>query len=197
MTVKKSLKVLLAASALMVAPLAAVIVAAPASAQTSDLAKLQITTQVIGNLKIVDVMARAGAQTLLADETVKTLTQPEQDRLVSFYTDGLYAQESVLNEKLATSCTEAFTMEELKVLLRLSQINYIQQLVAQGGDPSLTADPATMTAADRTFYDQYADSDIVMRLASKINFDVIKPELEAITLKAFTDFLAWRAHLPA
>jgi hypothetical protein len=197
MTLKPLLKAVLTSLALVIAPMSAGLAAAPAAAQATDPARLQITTQVIGNLKVVDVMARAGAQALLADETVKTFTKVEQDRLVKFYIDGLHAQEADLNRKLATSCANEFTMDELKVLLRLSQIKYIQQLVAQGGDSSLTADPATMTADDKAFYDQYADSDIVTRLADKMNFDIIKPELEAITLKAFTDFLAWRAEQPA
>lgn len=192
-----SFKALFTAAALALSAMAVTTIATPAAAQATDPVKLDLTARVLGNLKIVDVMARAGAQTLLADETIKTFTPTEQNRLVQFYTDGLHAQEGALNRKLAASCADQFTVDELKVLVRLSQIKYIQQLVAQGGDPSLVADPSTMSADDKAVYDQYSNSDLVPRLASNLNFDIIKPDLEAITIQAITDFLAWRAQQPA
>ncbi|ESQ92979.1 hypothetical protein ABAC460_01640 [Asticcacaulis sp. AC460] len=192
-----SFKALFTAAALALSAMAVTTIATPAAAQATDPVKLDLTARVLGNLKIVDVMARAGAQTLLADETIKSFTPTEQNRLVQFYTDGLHAEESALNRKLAASCADDFTADELKVLLRLSQIKYIQQLVAQGGDPSINADPSTMSADDKAVYDQYSNSDLVTRLADNLDFDAIKPDLEAITLQAVTDFLAWRAQQPA
>ncbi|EGF92541.1 hypothetical protein ABI_09780 [Asticcacaulis biprosthecium C19] len=192
-----SYKAVITAIALAVSSVTMAASPAVAIAQQVDAAKLDITARIIGNLKVVNVMARAGTQTLLADETIKSFTPVEQTRLVKFYTDGLYAQETALNRKLAASCADKFTMDELKVLLRLTQIRYVQQLVAQGGDPSLTADPSTMTADDRAIYDQYANSDLVPRLAQHLDFGVITPDLEAITLQAITDFIAWRAEQPA
>ncbi|HVZ30154.1 MAG TPA: hypothetical protein VG839_07145, partial [Asticcacaulis sp.] len=141
--------VLLAAGLALAAVPALLPVAADAQVLADSPAKVQAVETILGNLKVYDVLVHVGQKSLLESPDAANYTPAQKAQLSQLFASAMAKRRTVLVHKLAMSCRSDYTLDQLNNLTQLSKIKYIQDLVAQGGDPSLIADAGSLTVADQ------------------------------------------------
>lgn len=191
MTMKRLFTPLLLAAGLSMTAAPALIPAA-AQAQTviaSDPARLQKVEGIMTNLKLYEVMVHMGQKTLVESPGSASYTSAQKAQLAQYFSDAMAKRRTVLIHKLAVGTRGDFSADQLDNLVALSKVKYVQDLVAQGADPSQVADASSMTVADQNLVQTVGNAPYVGDFFTKaINYDVIKDDVVAATLEAYKAF---------
>jgi hypothetical protein len=181
--------VLAAGLALTAAP---ALMPAAAQAQTviaSDPARLRAVEGIMTNLKLYEVMVHMGQKTLVESPDAANYTPAQKAQLAQYFADAMAKRRTVLIHKLAVGTRGDYSMDQLNNLLALSKVKYVQDLVAQGADPSQFADASSMTVADQNLVQAVGNQPYVGDFFTKaIDYDVIKDDIVAATLETYKAF---------
>lgn len=162
---------------------------AQTSAQTvivSDPARLQVTESIMTNLKLYEIMVHVGQKTLLESNDVASYSAAQKTQLTQAFADAMAKRRGSVIRKLAAGVRGDFSMEQLNNLNALSRIKYVQDLIAQGADPTLVADAGSMSTADQTFIQSIGNAPYVTDFFTKaIDYNVIKDDVIAATVDAY------------
>ncbi len=132
--------------------------ATPAAAPAHDPAKVAVAKQILANFGIVDSLTLGGKSGLGQDDTIKALPKPDQDMVMSLFSDEMMKRKATIIDAVAPDNVDRFTLDQLNAILNLSKIKYVHDLVLSGADPSLPEpDPTTMTQAEAATF-KAADS---------------------------------------
>ncbi len=196
MTVNRFIAPLFVAAGLVMAaaPAAQAADTAPPAPQTadtrlliaSDPAKLRVTQGIVTNLKLYELMVRVGQKTLAETPETASYTPDRKAALAQAFNDAMAKRRAGMIQKLAAGTRGDFSLEQLNNLTTLSKIKYVQDLIAQGADPSLVADAGTMTVAEQNLIQTLGNEAYVSTFFTQgLNFDVIKGDITDATLEAF------------
>jgi hypothetical protein len=187
-----TIRLLLAAIWLGLAPLSAVLPNPAVAAATAEVGTVATIEQIYSNLGVVDVMKLSMQQSLINAPSMSNFTSAQKAKLVEITGTVMDEQRPALLHKLAVANKGDLTPPQLQVILKISKIKYIQDAIAHGADPSRVADPKTMTAEESTFLDSVEKEQYILDfLQRSANFDSVKPDMEAISTTVVERFVAW------
>ncbi|MDV6331783.1 hypothetical protein [Asticcacaulis sp. 201] len=187
-----TIRLLLAAIWLGLAPLSAALPNPAVAAPTAEARSIATIEEIYSNLGVVDVMKLSMQQALINAPSMSNFTSAQKAKLVEITGTVIDEQRPALLHKLAIANRGDLTPPQLQVILKISKIRYIQDAIAHGADPSRVADPKTMTAEESAFLDSVEKEQYILDfLQRSANFDTVKPDMEAISTTIIERFVTW------
>lgn len=161
-----------------------------------DPEKLALGAQIFANLRMIDI-AFAGVKIGMSqDPDVQKLPPAEQQRLIDLVHEEILARkDNILNEE-AEANVDRFTVDQLKIILSLSQIKYLQDMVMAGAGLGPAPDPSTLTPAQQTLLNTYGNAAFVGDFLENTNMEPLKAELAVAIRSAVARFTGSPAAAP-
>lgn len=158
-----------------------------------DPAKVAVTVQIIDNLKMFEVITQGGRQGINDIGEVKAMSPKDRAELLSLFEDELNQRKPVILEMLAGANCDRFTLAQLNDILVLSKIDYVQQLVLKGADPSRPQpNPASMSQTEAATFIRLGNQPYVEDFMTNFVLDPIQPEIISSLQAATIRFNAYK-----
>jgi hypothetical protein len=155
-----------------------------------DPEKVAVGTEIMANLQFVEIAVAGARIAITEDKDFQQLPQANRQRLAALIEEEIRARKDIINREMAGANVDRFTVDQLRVILSLSRIKFIQAVVLHGAGLVPEPDPATMTPAEQALIEANGDQPYVLDFFKNIDMDPLGEQVGIAIHNAFTRYMA-------
>lgn len=156
----------------------------------ADPVRVDLVERIVVNLGLYNIMVYAGDITLLENASTAPYTAEQKEHLRSLFDARMLAGRQDMIHKIAAGNVGAYSADQLKIILAISQIRYIQDSVWKGANPAFAPDERTITPNDIATLNAAGDAPYVGAFLRSVSIAPVVPDVTAITSSAYQAFLS-------
>lgn len=165
----------------------------PVTIPQVDPARLQISLQIVENLKLMDLITHGARMAISSEPALQSLTESQKSQMSTLMIEELEKSRPDLTRLMAASAVGTLTVDQLNDILVLSKIKFMQQSVLAGADPSVTPDPTTMTPEEKANMDRLGSQPYVTQYFANIDYTSLMSLARQAGMRAGMRFRALQA----
>ena len=173
---------------------AAGVAAAQASPQVAaaehDPEKVAIGAEIFDNLKLIDIAVVGVRTSFNQDPNFQALPVADRLRLEKLLEEEVRARRDIIEQEMAEANVDRFTLDQLHIILRLSQTTFLQAVVLHTAGLGPEPDVNSMTPAEKTLIAAYGGSAFLSDFLEHTDFTPLRAEVGIAVQNAFARFQA-------
>ena len=169
-----------------------------AAAQTSpqtptaehDPAKVAIGAEIMDNLKLIEIAVVGVKMGMAQDPEFQKMPEADRARLTKLVEEEVRARKDVIDREMAEANVDRFTIDQLNIILRLSQTKVMQDMVLYGAGLAPKPDINSAPAADQALIATYGNEPYVSDFLDHTDFSPLAAEMRIALQAAVARFQA-------
>ncbi len=173
------------------AAIAMPVMAQAPSAAPAEAARMAIALQIVQNLRLYNILAFVAKAELTKDDGFMSLPQGDRDRVYALVNAEMNLRRTAIESKLATASAGAYTAGQLKDVLTIARLKFMQDRLMSGVNPNLPRPEETdMNSADKATYDAYSRKPHVVDFFEKLQLGPASEDMSAAVSAAYQRYSA-------
>ena len=164
-----------------------------APASEHDPEKVAIGTQIFETIRLVEIATAGVKQGMSQDADFQKLSDADRQRFTKLVEEEILARKDIMDREMAEANVDRFTVDQLKVILRLAQLPLVQAMIMHGAGLAPEPTTTTMTADDQAVLAKYGEAPYVADFFEHTDFSPEAAELQIAVQNAFARFKATSA----